>query len=383
MLRTVVRMSSEVSAKRLKPTPPLIGTHNGHFHADEALAVYLLRLLPTYQPSSLVRTRDPAVLETCHTVVDVGGEYDATKLRFDHHQRTFNTTFPARHTKLSSAGLVYMHFGKAIISRRTGFAEDSSEAELIYQKLYADFIEALDANDNGISAYAPDAVKGISKRFNDSGVTLGSLVSDLNHEYPDFSNPAPSTTSSSTSNQNSEDPDSGSTTVVSPEDARFLQASQLMGTVFLRKLYSASTAWLPAREIVRKARNERSQVHPSGAIMVLPKPGVPWKDHLYTLEDESPSSPESLPKVLYVLYPEAEITEPAGPQPKWRVQCVSVSKDSFENRRGLKEEWRGLRDDELSRTSGIEGCVFVHASGFVGGNGTFEGARRMAVESMA
>ena len=47
-------------------------------------------------------------------------------------------------------------------------------------------------------------------------------------------------------------------------------------------------------------------------------------------------------------------------------------------RRSLPECWRGLRDEVLSQKSGIDGCVFVHASGFIGGNRTYEGALLMA-----
>lgn len=55
-----------------------------------------------------MRTRDPAVLETCSIVVDVGGVYDEQKQRFDHHQRGFTEVFGhGFETKLSSAGLVY------------------------------------------------------------------------------------------------------------------------------------------------------------------------------------------------------------------------------------------------------------------------------------
>jgi uncharacterized UPF0160 family protein len=74
--------------KRQKTSAPLIGTHSGHFHADEALAVFMLRLLPTYHDSPLVRTRDPAILDTCHTVVDVGGEYSTEKNRYIHTMHT-------------------------------------------------------------------------------------------------------------------------------------------------------------------------------------------------------------------------------------------------------------------------------------------------------
>lgn len=47
-------------------------------------------------------------------------------------------------------------------------------------------------------------------------------------------------------------------------------------------------------------------------------------------------------------------------------------------RLSLLEEWRGVRDEELSSKSGIPGCVFVHASGFIGGNETYKGALEMA-----
>ena len=56
------------------------------------------------------RTRDPATLDTCDIVVDVGGVYDVDKQRFDHHQRGFTEVFGFGFTtKLSSAGLVYKY----------------------------------------------------------------------------------------------------------------------------------------------------------------------------------------------------------------------------------------------------------------------------------
>ena len=63
-------------------------------------------------------------------------------------------------------------------------------------------------------------------------------------------------------------------------------------------------------------------------------------------------------------------------------QAVSVGPGSFENRRSLPSVWRGLRDAALSEASGIPGCVFVHASGFIGGNATKDGALAMAIRAM-
>lgn len=352
---------AESAAKRLKTDGPAvtIGTHNGHFHADEALAVHMLRThIPRYHGATLIRTRDPAVLATCDTVLDVGGEYDASARRFDHHQRGFTTTFPGRDTKLSSAGLVYMHFGREIIANRRGGDEgaDSAVVDLLYNKIYQSFVEAVDANDNGVSAYDPAGVAsaGLTKRFSDGAFTLGAMVGRMN---PNWNDPAPS------------DP----VEAQAAEDERFVAASQRIGEEFDRDLDYYVKAWLPARSLVETAFSQRSQYDAEGRIMVLSGQSCPWKDHLYMLEEEAGEAG----KVLYVLYPEKPT-----PDAKWRIQTVPVTKDSFESRKALPKEWRGVRDEELDKISGVPGCVFVHAAGFIGGNKTFEGALELAKKAL-
>ena len=44
-------------------------------------------LLCPLQDAEIVRTRDPEKLAACDIVVDVGGEYDPQRHRYDHHQR--------------------------------------------------------------------------------------------------------------------------------------------------------------------------------------------------------------------------------------------------------------------------------------------------------
>ena len=56
--------------------------------------------------------------------------------------------------------------------------------------------------------------------------------------------------------------------------------------------------------------------------------------------------------------------------------------DSFTCRWPLPLAWAGMRDADLSATSGIPGGIFVHASRFIGGNKTREGAIAMAVASL-
>lgn len=351
---------AETASKKMKMTGPLIGTHSGHFHADEALAVYMLRLLPTYAQSPLVRSRDPEVLKGCHTVVDVGGQYDQAVNRFDHHQREFVTTFPGHSTKLSSAGLVFMHLGKDIIAQQTQLPKDSDEVNQLYEKMYDDFIEAFDANDNGVSAYDTGKLQdmGISKRFNDRGFTIASVVS----RYNNIRDP---------SGINKIDKPKSPEEEQAEEDARFLQASAFTGSQFVSELTDAFRSWLPARHIVKERFLDRRQYDPQGRILVLPyrKEGLPWHDHLYKIEKEQREEGST----LYTLFPEN-----GEPDSKWRVRAVSRSSEGFELRKPLPEKWRGVRDEDLSKVAGIEGCVFVHASGFIGGNKTFEGALKMA-----
>jgi hypothetical protein len=57
----------------------------------QVLACTMLKLLPRYRDATIVRSRDPAVLAPCTIVVDVGGEFDPARHRYDHHQVPIST----------------------------------------------------------------------------------------------------------------------------------------------------------------------------------------------------------------------------------------------------------------------------------------------------
>jgi len=324
-------MSSDGAKKR-------IGTHDGTFHCDEALACFLLKRTKEFEGSVVTRTRDPAVLDTMDVVVDVGGTYDHEKRRYDHHQRGFEETFDAeRKTKLSSAGLVYKHWGMEVIAGlMPGHSQDT--VSLIYQKVYDNVIEELDAVDNGVACYPSDLVP----KYKVSS-TLPQRVGGLNPFWTEEG--------------------------VKDMDERFAKASALAGGEFLDKCNYYIKAWLPGRDLVDKAVAARATVDASGQILKFDR-GFPWKEHLFDVEVEE----KIQGKILYVLFPDE-----SG---KWRIQCVPERPDSFESRKGLPEKWRGVRDDALSELSGIPGCIFVHASGFIGGCATYEGALKMAQMSI-
>nr|XP_019580025.1 PREDICTED: UPF0160 protein MYG1, mitochondrial isoform X2 [Rhinolophus sinicus] len=324
--------------------PPRIGTHNGTFHCDEALACALLRLLPQYRDAEIVRTRDPKTLATCDIVVDVGGEYDPQRHRYDHHQRSFTETMsslsPGKpwQTKLSSAGLIYLHFGHKLLAQLLGTNEEDSMVGTLYDKMYENFVEEVDAVDNGISQWEEGEPRYALT------TTLSARVARLNPTW----------------NQPDQDTEAG-----------FKRAMDLVREEFLQRLDFYQHSWLPARTLVEEALAQRFQVDPSGEIIELAKGGCPWKEHLYQLE--SGLSPPAT--IIFVIY-----TDQAG---QWRVQCVPKELHSFQSRLPLPEPWRGLRDEALDRVSGIPGCVFVHASGFIGGHCTREGALSLARATLA
>lgn len=276
-------------------------------------------------------------------VIDVGAVYDAAALRFDHHQREFDGVLGIGgfdRTKLSSAGLVYKHFGRGIVARELGLEEGSAEAETVFLKVYKGFVEALDAIDNGVKQY--DTAE--PPRYT-SSTDLSARVGKLN---PAWNEPS------------SRD----------AADAQFAKAMALAGGEFMDAVRYYGKVWLPARRYVKDALERRFETDPSGEILKLER-FCPWKDHLFELEQELGVA-DPLPK--YMLYQD----DKGG----WRVQAVPPTPTSFDQRRSLPAAWRGVRDAQLSEVSGVPGCVFVHAGGFIGGNATLDGALAMARKAL-
>ena len=162
-----------------------IGTHSGHFHADEALACFFLKQLPEFASAEIVRSRDNKILDTCDIVVDVGARFEPENKRFDHHQREFSETMKTLkvlnfETKLSSAGLIYAYYGKAVLSQMTGLAQDSPKLELIFEKVRKKVPETLEPREikwdaSSIAGVQPDEPK-MTNQFRFTKVLLKNLM---------------------------------------------------------------------------------------------------------------------------------------------------------------------------------------------------------------
>ncbi|KAI2796007.1 hypothetical protein BLOT_016211 [Blomia tropicalis] len=324
-------MSNQASVK--------IGTHDGVFHCDEALACYLLKRLPQYKDGEIIRSRDTEKLNQCDIVVDVGSIYDPSKHRYDHHQSSFQLTlssiFPKKdfgNVRLSSAGLVYAHFGHQIIADYLDWSKDDPKTDNVFDKVYENFIKEIDAIDNGVSQYDGEPRYHIK-------TNLSSRVEMLKPAW----------------NEPSDDK-------IMYE--RFLQASKLTGEEFMDRVNYYGKIWLPARVVVLEAFKKRFEYEPNGKILVISQ-CVPWINHLFEIEKEHNVEGQVYFTVFF--------------DKSWRVRGVPITQNSFELRRPLMKQWRGLRDEELSAVSKIDKCIFVHATGFIGGNHTMEGALKMAL----
>eukprot|EP00921_Rhytidocystis_pertsovi_P010664 GHVQ01017180.1.p1 GENE.GHVQ01017180.1~~GHVQ01017180.1.p1 ORF type:complete len:416 (+),score=38.07 GHVQ01017180.1:154-1248(+) len=316
-----------------------IGTHSGKFHCDEVLGVALLQYLPEYSDAEIIRTRDNAVLADCDIVIDVGGVFDHDKKRYDHHQPEFQLMFfdggRTSVTKLSSAGLVFKFYGKRILAVAFG-VEPSDLVDMLHDKLYKNFVESIDAIDNGVSM-----CNGPCKYF---------VSTDLSHRVGRL-NPA--------WNNVNQDPLSN-----------FMKAVQLAREELEGQLGGLLNEWWPARDIVRAAIMSRKELHSTGQIISLRTP-CPFLAHLYELEAELQVDKP----ILYALFQDSSSSS-------WRVRAIGARGEHFGSRCPLPESLRGLTDDALSKAAGIGGLIFIHKAGFIGGATTQAAALELAVLSL-
>jgi len=129
-------------------------THDTAFHADDVIAVALLRCAK-YE-FELIRTRNSQILSEAVAddntlVLDVGGVYDPESLNFDHHQDM---------NLRSAAGLVYDHFKDEIVP----------EEAQVYVSRFISSIDAMDTNRDNIFALWDTMPRGFR---NTSGIIGG------------------------------------------------------------------------------------------------------------------------------------------------------------------------------------------------------------------
>jgi uncharacterized UPF0160 family protein len=119
-----------------------IAVHSGTFHSDDVFACATLSILLEGN-ITIIRTRDESIIKDADYVVDVGGEYDPERNRFDHHQ-IGGAGARSNGIPYASFGLVWKHFGEILCGSRAAA-----------EKIDASIVAPIDGPDNGVAVYTP------------------------------------------------------------------------------------------------------------------------------------------------------------------------------------------------------------------------------------
>ena len=220
----------------------------------------MLLYTEAYKNSLIVRTRDDDAFPKLDIVCDVGGVYDHDAKRYDHHMATFKESWTNDEskdiTKLSSAGLIWRHYGEEVIvniCQQWGRTFTEAQIKNVKQRMYDKLILEIDCIDNGISEAAEEHLRYYTSTH------LASRVGRMNSSW----------NSKKSVNQH----------------VQFKKAMKIAEEELLWALRSIVLIHLPAYEIVKEAWDARKDFHPSGEIMFMDR-WCPWKDFTFDIEEE-------------------------------------------------------------------------------------------------
>lgn len=269
-------------------------THSGTFHADDVFSSAFLEMY--LGDVSIYRTNQ---VDTEHLDPNVM-VYDVGRGKFDHHQ----TDALKRENGIPycSFGLLWKELGKEYLKR-----QGIDLVDRVHEMLDKDFIEGIDADDNG---YFPK-IEAIFKVK-----TTPNIIKIFN---PSF--------------QTDQD-----------ESTQFEKACRLAKMILEEEIYYINGK-AHAEEQILDLLDDAEE---GAKYLVLPV-FLPYEDTI--LAEEKASS------ILFVAYP----SNRGG----YAIKTVPKSSEDKSSRMSFPEEWAGLEGEELQRVSGIPGLTFCHATRFL------------------
>ncbi|MGF6179862.1 uncharacterized UPF0160 family protein [Massilia sp. UYP32] len=309
----------------------LIATHGGKFHADDAWAVAVLKVL--FPEADVVRTREQARIDAADFAIDVGGVWDPATGRFDHHQKEFDGA-RASGVPYASAGLVWREYGArcvaALAERHTGERLADDTAQQIAYAIDADIVQYLDLSDVGVAKNAPGSYG------------LSAVVSGFNPGWLD------------------EQRLGYGEAVEVYRMGQFMRAVEFLTDIMGNAVRYRVGAMLAVTQV------RQAEVLEDGRLLFLKNAALPWSSVVR----------KEMPKVLFVI--SHSLTEQ-----RYMLHTVSVDTESFDARADLPAAWAGLREAELAAVTGVEDAVFCHTGRFIAAARTYAGALSMARQALA
>ncbi len=309
----------------------LIATHGGKFHADDAWAVAVLKVL--FPEADVVRTREQARIDAADFAIDVGGVWDPATGRFDHHQKEFDATRVSG-VPYASAGLVWRDYGArcvaALAERHTGERLTDDTAQQIAYAIDADIVQYLDLSDVGVAKNAPGSYG------------LSAVVSGFNPGWLD------------------EQRLGYGEAVEVYRMGQFMRAVEFLTDIMGNAVRYRVGAMLAVTQV------RQAEVLEDGKLLFLKNAALPWSSVVR----------KEMPKILFVI--SHSLTEQ-----RYMLHTVSVDTESFDARADLPEAWAGLREAELAAVTGVEDAVFCHTGRFIAAARSYAGALTMARQALA
>ena len=266
-------------------------THNGTMHADEVFATAFLSLY--FGDFKVARVSEvPKDISTKTIIYDIG------KGKFDHHQT--DARIRDNGIKYSSFGLLFEEYGLSYLKKLK-----LKNTKAIDNYLVKDFIEAIDAIDNGIF---PE-IKSIYKIK-----TVSDVIKIFNPSY-------------------------GSN---DKEDEQFIKAVSLAESILTEELKNI-IGKVEAGTKVKKLLNKTK-----GPILILDE---------YLPYEETVLTSLSGKKILFAIYP----SNRGG----YGIKTIPISTTDKTSRVYFPKEWGGLTNEDLEKVTGIKGSLFCHTNRFL------------------
>lgn len=279
-------------------------THNGTMHADEVFATAFLSLY--FGNFKVARVSEvPKDISTKTIIYDIG------KGKFDHHQT--DARIRDNGIKYSSFGLLFEEYGLSYLKKLK-----LKNTKAIYNYLVKDFIEAIDAIDNGIF---PE-IKSIYKIK-----TVSDVIKIFNPSY-------------------------GSN---DKEDEQFIKAVSLAESILteeLKNVIGKVEAGVKVKKILNKTK---------GPILILDE---------YLPYEETVLTSLSGKKILFAIYP----SNRGG----YGIKTIPISTTDKTSRVYFPKEWGGLTNDALEKVTGIKGSLFCHTNRFLMTASDLDTAKKLA-----
>jgi uncharacterized UPF0160 family protein len=308
-------------------------THSGNFHVDETLGYVILhyalapdgdlihRVLGDAAPDRLtfIRTRSPETIKTADIVFDVGGVFDPTHGRYDHHMR--DKPLRADGTPYSAAGLLWEDYGKAAIRNILAVPADDTVIASIWKTIDKSLILPVDQDDNGVAKMGK--------------LSLADIVSACSPPWD-------------------------TAELYGPEEAKLRE-----GRGF------ANAAAAVASHLVNMIDRARASLKAADRVMAAYEQAEDKR--ILVMDTGMPTEKMIFEHDLPVVY----VVSPAGPD-QWNVKAIPPTRGEFGQRVSLPAAWGGLERQALATVSGVQDAVFAHPARFICGAQSREGAVRMA-----